>query len=258
LRRELEAERERLERERDALATEHAAAMERVQETLLAERRQASERLEAAIRSLGREVEREVARIEDARERARVRARAEQAAQRARREAIPSSPAAGDAAPRSLDRPLAPGLVVRVVSLGRDGVVERVEGGSVVVRIGALPVTVRSADLAQPEGGGGRAAGKGSRFSPPFRSAAADDLGETASELRLIGKTVEEALPELDKFLDEAALAGRQELRVIHGHGTGRLRRAVRQFLARHVHVSAHRPGAPNEGGDGATIVTLK
>ncbi|HKQ61348.1 MAG TPA: Smr/MutS family protein, partial [Candidatus Polarisedimenticolaceae bacterium] len=78
------------------------------------------------------------------------------------------------------------------------------------------------------------------------------------AELMLVGKTVDEALAELDKTLDRAALAGKAELRVIHGHGTGRLRRAVREFLARHPHVAAHRAGGANEGGDGATIVVLR
>jgi len=74
----------------------------------------------------------------------------------------------------------------------------------------------------------------------------------------LIGRTVDEGLDELDRFLDEAALAGLGEVRIVHGHGTGRLRKAVRQFLTRHVHVRGHRPGKPREGGDGATVATLR
>jgi DNA mismatch repair protein MutS2 len=78
------------------------------------------------------------------------------------------------------------------------------------------------------------------------------------SELMLIGKRVEEGLEELDRFLDEAAVAGLGEVRVVHGHGTGRLRKAVRAFLTRHPHVRRHRQGKPGEGGDGATVVTLR
>ena len=73
-----------------------------------------------------------------------------------------------------------------------------------------------------------------------------------------LGRTIDEALPLLDKFLDDAALSGRVEIRVVHGHGTGRLRSAVRQFLSGHPHVESYRPGAPYEGGDGATVVRLK
>ena len=83
------------------------------------------------------------------------------------------------------------------------------------------------------------------------------DKGGVPYEINLIGLTVEEGLERLDKFLDDAFLAGRPEVRVIHGHGTGRLKRAVREALSRSSHVASHRPGAPNEGGEGATIATL-
>jgi DNA mismatch repair protein MutS2 len=84
------------------------------------------------------------------------------------------------------------------------------------------------------------------------------ERAEPSTELKLLGRTVDEALGELDKFLDAAAVSGLGEVRVVHGHGTGRLRRAVREFLADHVHVRAYRPGKPHEGGDGATVVTLR
>ena len=74
----------------------------------------------------------------------------------------------------------------------------------------------------------------------------------------LIGKRVEESLEELDRFLDAAVLAGRREVRIVHGHGTGRLRRAVREHLRSHAQARRHRPGRPHEGGDGATIVQLR
>ena len=79
-----------------------------------------------------------------------------------------------------------------------------------------------------------------------------------APELNLIGQRVEPALEELDAFLDRALLSGRAEVRVVHGHGTGRLRDAVRERLRHHPAVVAARPGAPNEGGNGATVVTLR
>jgi DNA mismatch repair protein MutS2 len=81
---------------------------------------------------------------------------------------------------------------------------------------------------------------------------------ETSPELQLIGMRVEEALEVLDGWLDRALAAGGTEVRVVHGHGTGRLRSGVRAHLDRHPAVATHRPGAPNEGGNGATVVTLK
>ena len=74
----------------------------------------------------------------------------------------------------------------------------------------------------------------------------------------LLGKVVEDALAEVDKYLDHAALSGWKEVRIVHGHGTGRLRAAVRRFLSRHPQVEGHRAGASNEGGEGVTVVTIR
>jgi DNA mismatch repair protein MutS2 len=65
-------------------------------------------------------------------------------------------------------------------------------------------------------------------------------------------------MPRVDKALDEAALADRQQVRVVHGFGEGKLRRAVAELLVGHPHVASWRPGAANEGGGGVTIVELK
>jgi DNA mismatch repair protein MutS2 len=69
---------------------------------------------------------------------------------------------------------------------------------------------------------------------------------------------VDEALERLDKALDDAALGERTELRVVHGFGEGKLRRAVAGFLEGHAHVASFRLGRANEGGAGATVVELK
>ena len=79
-----------------------------------------------------------------------------------------------------------------------------------------------------------------------------------AAELNLIGARVEEALEASDKFLDRALLEGKQAVRIIHGFGTGTLRKAVREHLRRHPAVKSWRPGGENEGGDGATIALLE
>jgi DNA mismatch repair protein MutS2 len=76
-------------------------------------------------------------------------------------------------------------------------------------------------------------------------------------ELDLRGQTVEEVLPRLDKYLDDAYLAGLPWVRIIHGKGTGTLRRAVREALAQHPLVAEMRPGEYNEGGDGVTVARL-
>ncbi|HTU48034.1 MAG TPA: Smr/MutS family protein [Bryobacteraceae bacterium] len=77
-------------------------------------------------------------------------------------------------------------------------------------------------------------------------------------ELNLIGQRAEEALEQVDKFLDSAALASVNRVRIIHGHGMGVLKRAVGDFLAHNPHVSRFYPAPQAEGGTGATIVELR
>jgi DNA mismatch repair protein MutS2 len=86
-------------------------------------------------------------------------------------------------------------------------------------------------------------------------SANTDDI---RTEINLIGRTVDEATEELEKYLDHAFLAGLPRVRIIHGHGAGILRRAVREFLKSHPHVATITEAPQNEGGQGATLVELR
>jgi DNA mismatch repair protein MutS2 len=79
-----------------------------------------------------------------------------------------------------------------------------------------------------------------------------------SEEINLIGCTVEEATRRVDKFLDQAALAGTAQVRLIHGHGTGALRRGLGEFLKTHPLVEAVRPEAEERGGAAITLVELK
>jgi DNA mismatch repair protein MutS2 len=78
-----------------------------------------------------------------------------------------------------------------------------------------------------------------------------------ARELKVIGLRVEEALPRVDRAIDEAFLAGLKDLEIIHGAGTGRLRKAIREHLREHAFVKAFLPGGPGRGGDGVTVVEI-
>ena len=81
---------------------------------------------------------------------------------------------------------------------------------------------------------------------------------DSTSELNLIGYTVEEALPIADKFIDRALVAGRRAVRLVHGHGSGRLKKAIREWLAEHPGVAGFQDAPSYQGGSGATVVKLE
>ena len=83
------------------------------------------------------------------------------------------------------------------------------------------------------------------------------DMTSETGEVYIRRLTVDEALLKLDKYLDDAFMAGLSRVRVVHGKGTGILRQAVRQQLARHPLVKSYRPGGYGEGGAGVTMVEL-
>ena len=80
---------------------------------------------------------------------------------------------------------------------------------------------------------------------------------QITDEVYLRQLTVDEALVKLDKYLDDAFRAGLYQVKIIHGKGTGKLRQAVQERLARHPLVSSYHPGEYGEGGAGVTIVKL-
>jgi DNA mismatch repair protein MutS2 len=88
------------------------------------------------------------------------------------------------------------------------------------------------------------------------RAQATDE--NVGGEINLIGCTVEEATGRVDKFLDEAALANRSRVRIIHGHGTGALRKGLAQFLSKHPLVDRQSFETEERGGKAVTIVELR
>jgi DNA mismatch repair protein MutS2 len=77
------------------------------------------------------------------------------------------------------------------------------------------------------------------------------------AELDVRGMSADEALMLVEQRLDEAVRTGLSEVRIVHGKGTGTLRRAVREMLSRHALVRSHASAPPREGGDGVTLVEL-
>ena len=79
-----------------------------------------------------------------------------------------------------------------------------------------------------------------------------------SSEINVIGLTVDEAIPLIDKYLDDCSMAKLEHVRIIHGKGTGKLRDGITSFLKRNSHVKSFRPGTFGEGEMGVTVVYLK
>ena len=160
------------------------------------------------------------------------------------------------------DGPAAPGDQVEVPHLGLKGSVIAVDGQQATVSAGAVTVKVPLKALrpgASPSPG--MAAGKAASGSAPVPAmrgtVRAPDKGGVEAELRLIGRSTDDARSLLEKYLDDAFLAGLTTVRIIHGKGTGALRRTVQEILATHPLVAQHRPGSAQEGGEGATIAGL-
>jgi DNA mismatch repair protein MutS2 len=134
------------------------------------------------------------------------------------------------------------------------GEVMTIEGDKVSMIVSGRKVVMDKRDLVPK----GAPAAKPATRAEKAKPASSGDVAVVVSaELNLIGQRVDEALDESDRFLDRALLEGKQAVRIIHGFGTGTLRKALREHLRKHPAVKSWRPGAENEGGDGATIAVL-
>jgi DNA mismatch repair protein MutS2 len=146
---------------------------------------------------------------------------------------------------------LEPGAEVRHRSLGWTGMLKELDRGRAVVDVAGKTLRCRANELI-PRGTPERSSAK-----RPAVQVEEVSSGGVAAELDLLGERVAAALDRLDDYLDRALLEGRTEVRIVHGHGTGRLREAVRAHLRGHPAVASWRPGERGEGGNGATVVTL-
>jgi len=145
---------------------------------------------------------------------------------------------------------LAPGAMVAADHLGLSGELLSVAGDTATVRAGNLTVRVPIQALrlaaSQPAVNGRR-----STIQVP-------DKTGVGSELHLLGRTTDEARDLVEQYLDDAFMAGLPTVRLVHGKGTGALRKTVRDLLATHPLVASYRDGDPSEGGAGATVAALK
>ena len=173
------------------------------------------------------------------------------AAIRDAREAVLKDPELGlPEEPEAPSLPLAVGMRVRVKPMGLTGEVLALQGDKAELAVSGKRLKIATSDLVGVPQGVWGARRAPSSVSYPTKSVPA--------ELNLIGLTVEEARERVSKLLDDAALSDRRELRLVHGFGEGKLRKAIALLLEGHPLVASWRPGGPSEGGGGATVVELK
>ncbi len=158
----------------------------------------------------------------------------------------------------SRDR-LQPGAKIRVRGFSRPVLLRRIEGSSAEIEAGPLRMKVALDEITGIEGAA--AAAKSSSLAAKLQSVTVTSQRAEAGvsdEINVIGMTVEEATDRLDKFLDDAALAHKGRIRIIHGHGTGALRKGIGEFLASHPLVETHSFETEDHGGKAITIVELQ
>jgi len=140
---------------------------------------------------------------------------------------------------------------VRIISLNSEGeITELIGHDRARVQVGAMTTVAKLRDLEKLTGHAGP--------KPARRAAKTPSVDNLNREIHLRGMTVEEATEALDRFLDQAVVAGLHQVYVIHGKGTGSLRRGLTDYLKNHPEVESLSLGNWNEGGAGVTIVKLK
>jgi DNA mismatch repair protein MutS2 len=160
------------------------------------------------------------------------------------------------AAPQSPDpEPIVAGIRVIISPLNLEGVVRAVHDRAADVEVNGKRLRAQLADLRALDRRQARQSEPKSRVTVHVQAQMPEG---SLGDLNVIGCTVPEALDRADKFLDQALLAELRQVRVIHGHGTGQLRRALTDFLHDHPLVSRTMPAPPNEGGGGVTLVELR
>jgi DNA mismatch repair protein MutS2 len=153
------------------------------------------------------------------------------------------------------------GDTVKLKSTGRSArIARKIDDNHFEVEMGALKMKIDRSDIAEVLIGAHPVA------ENPVKAARArgisislqDENAKVPSEINVIGRTVDDASREVEKFVDRAFLAGLPRVRIVHGSGMGILRKAIRQLLQQHPHVASIAEPPQNEGGGGATVAELR
>jgi len=164
----------------------------------------------------------------------------------------------------SLVKHVSEGDTVKLKSMGRAAIVKKKVGENHFdVEIGSMKMRIAREDIAEV-----RTKVQARASDSPLQAARARGITvslqnessslNTPAEINVIGRTVDEATSEVEKFVDRAFLAGMPRVRIVHGSGMGVLRKALRQYLQKHPHVESIAEPPANEGGGGATVVELR
>jgi len=164
--------------------------------------------------------------------------------------------ASGQAAPVERES-LQPGAKIRVRGFSKPVILRRIEGASAEIEAGPLRMKIAAEEIVAVESAPPASAAPGSGVSP-WSSVRSPSRPPARSEINVIGQTVEQATEQVDKFLDDAALAHLPSVRIIHGHGTGALRKGLDRFLRAHPLVAAHGSEIEERGGQAVTVVELR
>jgi DNA mismatch repair protein MutS2 len=160
----------------------------------------------------------------------------------------------------ALVKHVAEGDTVKLKSMGRAAVIKKkIDDQHFEVEIGSMKMRIAREDIAEVIARAADSPVKAARargISVSLQSEISDLTMPT--EINVIGRTVDEATSEVEKFVDRAFLAGMPKVRIVHGSGMGILRKALRQYLQKHPHVESVTEAPQNEGGGGATVVELR
>jgi DNA mismatch repair protein MutS2 len=257
---QMEEERQALESERAKLRTEWAGRQQRrIQE------------LEAQFAAMQKRFEENVARVVQAVKERELRGQMEKTSRRkmgeVRSEAREELNAAvvqtisesqadlgiAAGAPGSVNAELLqPGAKIRVRGFSKPVILRRMDGRNAEIEAGPLRMKIAAEEIIGVETApAGKIVSSGGSVSGAARFG-------VANEINVIGQTVEQATEQLDKFLDDAAMAHLPSVRIIHGHGTGALRRGLGEFLRTHPLVATHAAEAEERGGKAITVVELR
>ena len=147
---------------------------------------------------------------------------------------------------------------VKLLTLDQTGEVLTLpdEKGDLMVKVGIMKINVNLSDLMMinEKKSGGKGSKSAGRYGNLYRAKAM----AVSTSVNVVGKNLEDATMEVEKYLDDAYMAGLKEVTVIHGRGQGILKEGLRQLFKRNKLVASFRKGSYNEGGDGVTIVKLK